>query len=143
MIDLDPMRPAAAAVWRGHQVPPRRFVSLRRAVAVPGRLLYPLRRRRGGEELQVRPQGEEVDLCACRTLADFAEEGDARVVTLKPVDIEFERFTISVQSVFRLSEGNGEIEIVRKIVNTTDPEAEVTIDEYITACYGTTEYPET
>jgi hypothetical protein len=87
-------------------------------------------------------KGEEVDLCACRTLADFAEEGDTRVVTLKPVDIEFERFTIGVQSIFRLSEGSGEIEIVRKIVNTTDPQAEVTIDEYITACYGTTEYPE-
>jgi hypothetical protein len=76
------------------------------------------------------------------TLAGFAEEGDTRVVTLKPVDIEFERFTIGVQSIFRLSEGSGEIEIVRKIVNTTDPQAEVTIDEYITACYGTTEYPE-
>jgi hypothetical protein len=31
---------------------------------------------------------------------------------------------------------------VRKILDTTDPKAEVTIDEYITACYGTTEYPE-
>jgi hypothetical protein len=62
-------------------------------------------------------------------------------VTLDPVDIEFAGFTLSVQSVFRLTEGTGEIEIVRKIVNTTDPEAEVTIDEYITACYGTTEYP--
>jgi hypothetical protein len=87
-------------------------------------------------------QGEEVDLCACRTLASFSEEGDTRIVTLDPVDIEFANFTISVQSVFRFSEGTGEIEIVRKIVSTTDPTAEVTIDEYITACYGTTEYPE-
>jgi hypothetical protein len=87
-------------------------------------------------------QGEQVDLCVCRTRASFSEEGDVRIVTLAPVDIEFARFTISVQSVFRLAEGTGEIEIVRKIVNTTDPAAEVTIDEYITACYGTTEYPE-
>ena len=87
-------------------------------------------------------KGEEVDLCTCRTLAGFSEEGDTRVVTLKPVDIEFAQFTISVQSIFRLSEGSGEIEIVRKIVNTTDPHAEVMIDEYITACYGTTEYSE-
>ena len=36
----------------------------------------------------------------------------------------------------------GEIEIIRKIVDTTDQHAEVTIDEYVTACYGTTEYPE-
>jgi hypothetical protein len=87
-------------------------------------------------------KSEQVDLCACRTLASFSEEGNARIVTLDPVDIEFDGFAISVQSVFRLTEGTGEIEIVRKILNTTASEAEVTIDEYITACYGTTEYPE-
>ena len=84
-------------------------------------------------------EGEEVDLCTCRTLASFSEEGDTRIVTLNPVEIEFSQFTISVQSIFRLTEGAGEIEIVRKIFNTTDPQAEVTIDEYLTACYGTTE----
>lgn len=86
--------------------------------------------------------GEEVDLCACRTLASYSEEGDTRVVTLDPVEIEFARFNITVQSIFRLTEGTGEIEIERRIIDTTDPTAEVTIDEYITACYGTTEYPE-
>jgi hypothetical protein len=87
-------------------------------------------------------RGEEVDLCSCRTHATFSEEGDTRVVTLEPVDIEFTGLTISVQSVFRFTEGTGEIEIVRRIVSTTDPAAEFTVDEYITACYGTTEYPE-
>jgi hypothetical protein len=85
---------------------------------------------------------EEVDLCACRTLASFSEEGDTRVVILNPVEIEFEKFTIEVQSTFRLTEGTGEIEIIRRIVRTTDPDSDVVIDEYITACYGTTEYPE-
>ncbi len=85
---------------------------------------------------------EEVDLCACRTLASFSEEGDTRIVTLDPVDIEFDGFTVSVRSQFRFVEGTGEIEIVREIVETTNPQAEVTIDEYATACYGTTEYPE-
>jgi hypothetical protein len=28
------------------------------------------------------------------------------------------------------------------VIDTTDPEAEVTIDEYFTGCYGTTEYAE-
>jgi hypothetical protein len=87
-------------------------------------------------------KGEEIDLCACRTHASFAEDGDTRVVTLDPVEMEFAGFTISVQSVFRFAEGTGEIEIVREIVNTTDPQAVVLVDEYITACYGTTEYPE-
>jgi len=41
-----------------------------------------------------------------------------------------------------LTEGNGEVEIIRRILDSTDAEAELSIDEYITACYGTTEYPE-
>ncbi len=86
--------------------------------------------------------GEEVDLCACRAIASFSEEGDVRVVTLDPVEIQFENFTIGVESIFRLTEGSGDIEIIRRIVSTTDPEAEISIDEYATACYGTTEYPE-
>jgi hypothetical protein len=85
---------------------------------------------------------EEVDLCACRTRASFSEEDDTRVVTLDPVAIEYDGLTIEVQSVFRFSEGSGEIEIIRRIVSTTDPDADVVIDEYMTACYGTTEYPE-
>ncbi len=87
-------------------------------------------------------QGEQVDLCTCRTLASLSETEDTRIVTLDPVEIEFSGFAIRVQSVFRLAEGTGTVEIVRKILETTDPNAEVAIDEYLTACYGTTEYPE-
>jgi hypothetical protein len=61
-------------------------------------------------------------------------------VTLDTAHVEFEELTIGVQSIFRMEEGTGEIEIVRRVVRTTDPDAEVTIDEYLTACYGTTEY---
>ncbi len=89
-----------------------------------------------------RHAGEEVDLCACRTQASFSEEGDTRIITLDTVEIEFEKFTIGVQSTFRLTEGTGEVEIIRKVLSSTDPAAEVGVDEYITACYGTTEYPE-
>jgi hypothetical protein len=86
--------------------------------------------------------GEQVDLCTCRTLATFSEEGETRIVTLDPVTIEFTNFSVRVQSIFRLTEGSGEIEINRRVLDSTDPEAAITIDEYITACYGTTEYPE-
>ena len=86
--------------------------------------------------------GEEVDLCTCRTRGFFSEEGDTRVITLDPVEVQFDGLVIQVQSIFRIAEGSGQIEIVRRIVSTTDPLAEVTVDEYITACYGTTEYPE-
>lgn len=87
-------------------------------------------------------QGEEVDLCACRTQAVFSEDGNTRVVTLEPVTIEFADLSIKVQSVFRISEGTGEIEIIRRIIDSTNLEAAISIDEYITACYGTTEYAE-
>jgi hypothetical protein len=63
-------------------------------------------------------------------------------VTLDTVDIEFEQLTIGVPSIFRMEERTGEFEIVRTVVRTTDPGAEVSIDEYLTACYGTTEYSE-
>jgi hypothetical protein len=89
-----------------------------------------------------RYESEEVDLCTCRTHASFSEEGDVRVVTLEPVTIEFSQLTLRVQSVFRFAEGTGEIEIVRRIIEASAPQAAVTIDEYVTACYGTTEYPE-
>ncbi|MFN2196849.1 MAG: hypothetical protein ACK2UW_12075 [Anaerolineales bacterium] len=85
---------------------------------------------------------EQIDLCTCRTRASFSEDGDTRIVTLDPVTIEFADFSVRVQSNFRLKEGTGEIEIVRSILSSTDPDAEISIDEYITACYGTTEYPE-
>lgn len=86
--------------------------------------------------------GEQVDLCTCRTQASFSEEGDARVVTLDPVTIVFETVTIRVQSIFRLREGSGEIEITRRILESSDPAAEFSVNEYLTGCYGTTEYPE-
>jgi hypothetical protein len=85
---------------------------------------------------------EEVDLCSCRTSAFFTEIGDIRVVTLEPVEIEFSDITIHIQSIFRIKEGEGEIEIIRKILDTTELDANFKFDEYITACYGTTEYPE-
>jgi hypothetical protein len=87
-------------------------------------------------------RGEQVDLCTCRTLASFSEEGNSRIVTLEPVEIEFDGFKIRLQSIFRLVEGAGELEIIRKVLESTDPQTEITLDEYITACYGTTEYPE-
>ena len=86
--------------------------------------------------------GEQVDLCACRTLASYAAEGETHVVTLDPVTIEFEKVSIKLQSIFRLKEGSGEVEIIRRVLESSDPNAEFVLDEYITACYGTTEYSE-
>lgn len=86
--------------------------------------------------------GEEADLCLCRTRAHFSEEGDTRIVTLDPVDIEFSRLSFKLQSVFYFEEGSSQIKIERRIFDMSDPDAEVELNEYMTACYGTTEYPE-
>lgn len=86
--------------------------------------------------------GEEVDLCLCRTKAHFTKEGNRRILTLDPVDIEFSRLTVKLQTVITFEEGSGRIRFDRRVLEMTSPGAEVIIDEYIVACYGTTEYPE-
>lgn len=86
--------------------------------------------------------GEEVDLCLCRTHAHFSQEGTCRKLTLDPVEVVFSDVTVKVQTVLTFQEGAGDIKIERTILETTDPSAEVAINEYMVACYGTTEYPE-
>jgi len=87
-------------------------------------------------------EGEEVDLCLCRTKATYAQTEHARVLTLDPVEIRFRDLSIRVVSTFTFPEDSGGIDISRKIVDMSNPGATVLVDEYVTACYGTTEYPE-
>lgn len=91
--------------------------------------------------------GEEVDLALCRTSAKFSEEVIAdgkkkRIITLKPVTIEFYDLTVELQTKVIFTEDTGVIEYEREVLSMSNPDAEVTINEYIVACYGTTEYPE-
>ena len=86
--------------------------------------------------------GEEVDLALCRTTASFSQEGDERIITLKPVDIEFYDLTVKLQTKVIFKEGEGTIRIEREILSMSNPNAKVELNEYMVACYGTTEYPE-
>ncbi len=91
--------------------------------------------------------GEEVDLALCRTSAEFSEEviddgKKKRVLTLKPVDIEFEDLTVTLQTRVIFTEDTGEITYERNVLSMSDPDRSVTLNEYMVACYGTTEYPE-
>lgn len=86
--------------------------------------------------------GEETDLCLCRTKAHFTDEGAVRTLTLDPVEIELSGARMRVQSVFRFAEGSGAIEAQRRLLSIDRPGAKVRFTEYMTACYGTTEYPE-
>lgn len=86
--------------------------------------------------------GEEADLCLCRTKAHFSEEGNIRVLTLDPVDVELSGVVFKIQTIYRFREAGSEIEIIRKIISSSKPDAKLMFVEYTTACYGTTEYPE-
>lgn len=91
--------------------------------------------------------GEEVDLALCRTSAKFSEEQiedgkKKRILTLKPVEIEFSDLKLTLQTKVIFTEDTGDIVFERKILKMSDPDAEVILNEYMVACYGTTEYPE-
>ena len=81
-------------------------------------------------------------MCLCRTKAHFSHEGKTRILTLDPVDIEFSDLTVTLQTKEYFEEGTGSVKIERSILSMSDPDAEVELNEYMVACYGTTEYPE-
>ena len=83
-----------------------------------------------------------MDLCLCRTKAHVLVEDGRRVLPLEPVEIVFSGLTVKLQTVLTFEEGSGSIQTQRKVLEMSDPKAEVTINEYMTGCYGTTEYPE-
>ena len=85
---------------------------------------------------------EEVDLSACRTHARLETVDGDRVLMLDPVTIEFSGLIIDLKTTIRFPRASGEIWFSRRIVGSSDPGATITVDEYITSCYGTTEYPE-
>lgn len=87
--------------------------------------------------------GEEIDLCLCRTKAHFTRAGKDRILTLDPVDVVFgDGLCVTVQSVITFTEGSSEIRIDRRVLRMSDPTQRVTIREYMVGCYGTTEYTE-
>ena len=87
-------------------------------------------------------KGEEVDLCLCRTHASFSQVDKTRILTLDPVEIIFEDLTVKLETKLYFEEGASGIKIERNILEMSNPEAEISINEYMVACYGTTEYPE-
>ncbi|MBR6382276.1 MAG: hypothetical protein IKS07_11485 [Lachnospiraceae bacterium] len=92
-------------------------------------------------------KGEEVDLCLTPTKAHFSEEmlpdgKKTRILTLDPVTIEFRGLTVKLLTKEYFEEGSSAIRIERTVLEMSDPNAEVSLNEYMVACYGTTEYPE-
>lgn len=90
---------------------------------------------------KIKYKNEEADLCLCRTKAKFSKEGSTRLLTLEPVEIEFSDLNVKIATTFYFEQGSSEIVTKREILEMSSP-AEIEINEYMTACYGTTEYPE-
>lgn len=86
--------------------------------------------------------GQETDMCLCRTKAHFSHEGKNRILTLEPVDIVFDGISAKIQTIITFEEGSSQIKYERKILEISKPDEKIEIHEYLTACYGTTEYPE-
>lgn len=89
--------------------------------------------------------GEEADLCLCRSkgkVVSSTVNGKAvKTLIVDPVEIVLGDLTLTVQSELEFKEGSGAIKFTRKILSMSKP-CEVELNEYVTACYGTTEYPE-
>ena len=88
---------------------------------------------------QVRRGEEVVDLCLERTMASYSKEGDTIVLTTNPFEVKFIDTTLTMVSIFRFPRGTGKIEVERNILKNSSHQ-EVTIEEYIVACYGKQEY---
>lgn len=58
------------------------------------------------------------------------------------MEIVFSDLTVKLQTVITFAEGESNIRIDRNILSMSDPDADVTINEYMVGCYGTTEYTE-
>ena len=77
----------------------------------------------------------------------YAGEGTVRsaknrILTLDPVDIEFSDLTVKLQTILTFVEGSGIIRTDRKVLSMSKADADVSIQEYMVGCYGTTEYAE-
>lgn len=86
--------------------------------------------------------GEEVDLCLERTKAHYSKNGKDTVLTLDPVDVVFASKKVTLQTVYTFTEGASDIKVERKALKIEGDGGKVMINDYITACYGTTEYSE-
>ncbi|MGE4488930.1 MAG: hypothetical protein AB7E95_05220 [Kiritimatiellales bacterium] len=91
---------------------------------------------------KVRFNGEEVDLSACRSTGKYEEGEGFRKLIVRPVTVEFQTLEVQIETTYTFRENTGVIEISRKITGLSDPSKKVEIDEFITSCWGTREYPE-
>ena len=92
----------------------------------------------------VKHAGEALDMCFYPTKVEDLKKdanGNAKL-TLTPASMKFkDGLEVKVQTIYDFKRG-GDIEVTRKIVEMSDANAEIEMQEYVKACFGFTEYPE-
>ena len=88
---------------------------------------------------KVHCRGESADLCLCRTMAVYEKIPGGVRLTADPVTLTLGGLDVVIQSVFTIEESSGRIVTQRRILGDLGGE-EVTIEEYFTGGFGTTEY---
>ena len=83
--------------------------------------------------------GESADLCLCRTMASYERIDGGVRLTANPVTVTVGGLDVTVQSVFTFPDGEGELIVERRILNDLGGE-KITVEEYMTGGFGTTEY---
>ncbi len=86
---------------------------------------------------------ESLDMCYYPTkVADVKRTDSESTLTLTPVTMKFkDGLEIKLQTSMHFTRG-GNIEIKRSLLESSDPNAVIELQEYVKACYGFTEYPE-
>jgi hypothetical protein len=85
--------------------------------------------------------GEKVDLCLTRTMAQVTSNDQKVEAVTNPVTISFSDLDVVIRSCFTFVRGTGEIAITREIMNDLHGKV-VTFEEYATLSYGKSEYAE-
>lgn len=86
---------------------------------------------------------EKIDLALCRTKGHYRQEETTRTLVIEPVEIIFkDGLKVKIASRIIFKENESRIRFEREILAMSDPKANLEAEEYITASYGTTEYPE-
>ncbi|MCH5157151.1 MAG: hypothetical protein J1G02_04670 [Clostridiales bacterium] len=83
--------------------------------------------------------GQSADLCLCRTMARYEKVTNGVRLIANPVTVTLDGLDIVIQSTFTFEQGSGRVITRREILNDLHGE-EITIEEYFTGAFGTTEY---
>ena len=77
-----------------------------------------------------------------RTCCSVEKGSDGRpVVSVNPINLNVGTLKVTIQSIYRFPE-NGKLEIERRVLDVSDPDADVILTECHRGCWGTTQYPE-